>query len=83
MRTFLLVFFLFSLQSIIAQDYNKVDSIVNTYSKKFKSIKSFADRISSDFKTKKEKTRAVFYWIANNVTYDYKSLRKKTKKKEY
>lgn len=81
MRAFLLVFFLFSIQVVFTQNYEKVDSIVNTYPNRFKSIEHFANKIASDFKSDVERTRAAYYWISNNITYDYKSLRKKRKKK--
>lgn len=82
MRAVLLVFFLFSIQAVFTQNYEKVDSIVTTYPNKFKSIEHFANKIASDFKSDIERTRATYYWIANNITYDYKSLRKKRKKKK-
>ncbi|WP_296380957.1 transglutaminase domain-containing protein, partial [Winogradskyella sp.] len=76
MRTLLLVFFLFSIQQTSSQNYESIDSIVSTYPKKFKSIEDFASRIRLDFKTDLDKTRAAYYWIANNITYDYKLSRK-------
>lgn len=79
MKTFLLIFFLILIQFSFSQNYEIIDSIVDTYQKKFTSIKSFVDRIRSDFETDSDKTRAVYYWLANNITYDFKSLRKKTK----
>lgn len=82
MKTFLLAFFLISIQFIFSQSYQSIDSLVDTYPNKFKSIENFADRIRSDFSTDLEKTRAAYYWLANNITYDYKSLRKKNKNKK-
>lgn len=73
MKTFLLALFLFLVQISFAQDYSIVDSIVKNYPKDFKSIESFADKIDSDFDTDLEKTRAAYYWISNNIIYDYKS----------
>ncbi len=78
MKEFLLVLLLFSIQANFAQNYSKIDSIVKTYPKSFKSIKSFADRIESDFNTDLEKTRATYYWIANNIAYDYKTYKNGT-----
>lgn len=75
MKTFLLALFLLSFHFISAQDYKHIDSIVASYPKKFKSIESFASKVASDFKTDIEKTRAVYYWVANNIMYDYKSYR--------
>lgn len=79
MKLLLIAFFIFSFQSIIGQEYHTIDSIVNTYPKKFKSIEGFADRILLDFKTDLDKTRAAYYWIANNISYDYTLARKKSK----
>jgi len=53
-----------------SQNYKKVDSIVLTYPTKFNSPSKIAKRISADFSTDFDKVRAVFTWIANNVTYD-------------
>lgn len=74
MRTLLLFFLLFTFQFSFSSGYKKVDSIVKNYPKKFKSIDSFAERIESDFSTDIEKTRAAYFWIANNISYDYYSL---------
>lgn len=82
MIRFLLVFFLFSIQFISAQNYERVDSIVSNYPDRFKSIENFADRIASDFTTDLDRTRATYYWISNHITYDFKSLRKKEKTKK-
>jgi transglutaminase/protease-like cytokinesis protein 3 len=73
MRTLLLLFLLITTQLSFSQDYKSVDSIVKNYPKAFKSIEKFAKKIESDFTTDIEKTRAAYYWISNNVSYDYKS----------
>lgn len=67
--TFLLAFISYS------QNYNHVDSIVSNYPDKFRSINYFANRVAKDFDTDLDKTRAVYYWIANHIVYDYKSRR--------
>ncbi|WP_461587917.1 transglutaminase domain-containing protein [Winogradskyella sp.] len=75
MKRFLLAFSLLLLvYTINAQDYKRVDSIVDNYPKRFKSIKSFSDRISFDFKTDLHKTRAAYYWVSNNISYDFESF---------
>lgn len=61
---------------IDAQDYNKVDSVVSNFPKNFKSIKEFAHKINVNFTTDLEKTRAAYYWISNNIAYDFESLKK-------
>lgn len=75
MRTLLLFFLLLTVQFSFSSDYTKVDSIVKNYPKKFKSIENFAKKIESDFSTDIEKTRAAFYWIANNIAYDYEDYK--------
>lgn len=67
---------LLSIQIISTQNYSRIDSTVATYPKKFKSIEQFANRIEHDFESDLEKTRAAYFWIANNITYDYKKFRK-------
>jgi len=72
----LLVFF--SVSIIYSQDYTKVDSIVSKYPKRFNSATKLAKRISNDFKTDSDRVRAVFFWIADNVSYVPKELGKFT-----
>lgn len=73
MKNIIVFFFLiFSFQFILAQDYNTVDSKVDTYPKQFRSIEYFAKRIDKDFTTDLDKVRAAYYWISNNIGYDYK-----------
>ena len=55
-----------------AQNYQSVDSIVDLYPEKFNSIDAFAAKVESDFKTDLEKVRAVYYWVSNNIRYNYK-----------
>nr|WP_321236250.1 transglutaminase domain-containing protein [uncultured Psychroserpens sp.] len=62
--------------SIQAQNYTSVDAIVSNYPNKFKSIEEFANTVEIDFDSDINKVRAVYYWIANHITYDYKSLKK-------
>ena len=63
----LVLFFLFN--STYSQEYKSVDSIVSDYPNRFKSSSQLAQRISEDFNTDREKARAVFFWIANNIEY--------------
>lgn len=81
MRTILLAIFLFSTWFSFTQDFKKVDSIVKEYPKTFESIISFADKINSDFDSDIEKTRAAYYWISNNISYDYKDKESVAKRK--
>lgn len=79
MKYILILFaYFFFFQNLSSQDYNKIDEIVKNYPSKFKSIEQLANRIKKDFNTDLEKTRAAYYWISNNITYDYKSFLKGT-----
>ncbi|MFK7782261.1 transglutaminase domain-containing protein [Psychroserpens sp.] len=77
MKTFLLAFFLISIQFSSSQTYSKVDSIVSGYPTKFESIESLAIKINKDFDTTIDKTRAAYFWISNNISYDYEMFQKK------
>lgn len=73
MKRFLITLFLISVQISFSQDYKRVDSIVKNYPKEFESIKNFADKIDSDFTTDLDKTRATYFWISNNIFYDFET----------
>lgn len=79
MKALFIILIFFSFKVYALQDYRSVDSLVNKYPQKFNSIEELADKISKDFKTELNKTRAAYYWIANNITYDYKLERKGSK----
>lgn len=68
----LLILFSLSFQLLIAQDFSMVDAKVKQYPKQFRSIDYLAKRVSKDFTTDIDKTRALFYWVSNNITYDHK-----------
>ena len=76
MRKLLLLLFIFSAHLLYAQEYEQVDSIVKLYPPKFKTIESLAKKINDDFETDLDKTRAAYYWISNNISYDYVAYRK-------
>ena len=82
MKNLFFVVFLFFSLFIKAQDFKKVDSIVNLYPDRFSSIVEFSYKVNSDFETDIEKVRAVYYWISNHIFYDYKQL-KTSRKKSY
>jgi transglutaminase/protease-like cytokinesis protein 3 len=66
---FLFLNFLFS-SYIYSQKYNSVDSIVDTYPKNVITADSLVELINKDFSKQNEKARAVFRWVATNITYD-------------
>lgn len=76
---FLTIFTLFITFSYSQENYSVVDSKVNLFPKKFSSIKNLALRINKDFNTDSDKVRALFYWVANNIAYDYEYLKRNNK----
>ncbi len=63
--------FLFLSSPVFAQDFAAVDAKVDNYPDSFDSPEAMADRIKADFKTDEDKSRAIFFWIANHVVYDF------------
>jgi transglutaminase/protease-like cytokinesis protein 3 len=70
----IIVLIVLSNSVIFAQDYEKVDSIVRTYPKKFSNPNDLASIINRDFILQEEKARAIFTWIAYNIEYDVQKL---------
>lgn len=60
----------------MSQNYKSVDSVVDNYSEKFKSIKQFAKQVNSDFDSDIDKIRAAYYWVSNNIEFDYAQAKK-------
>jgi hypothetical protein len=54
-----------------SQDFSKVDSIVQSYPERMRSMEALTDRIATDFKTDVEKVRAVYVWMTNHIEYDH------------
>jgi transglutaminase/protease-like cytokinesis protein 3 len=69
---FLFLNFIFSNFSY-AQKYNSVDSIVIKYPKHFDTSKQLADQIQKDFTSEYDKARAIYTWMALNISYDVKT----------
>ncbi|SDR72665.1 Transglutaminase-like superfamily protein [Polaribacter sp. KT25b] len=63
---FILLICSFSIQS---QNLKKVDLIISKY-QSISSVEQLAEKINYDFKTDKEKVRAIFSWITLNIKYD-------------
>lgn len=61
-------------KSMFSQNFAKVDSVVRTYSKTFATPEKIADLINKDFNRPEEKARAVYTWVALNITYDIKGM---------
>ena len=79
-KIFFLVFFCVFLQSAFSQ--NKSDDGFSTIDKKALQISNsqttttdlIASYINKNFKTEKEKARAIFIWIASNIRYDIENM---------
>lgn len=67
MKKIMLIVFLIS-YNLFSQDLIKVDKIVLAYPK-ITSVEQLVKRIDSDFKTKLEKARATYTWLALNIKY--------------
>lgn len=59
---------------MIAQNYVHIDTAVAKYPTSFQSIEDFGNRIQKDFTEDADKVRAAYYWIANNIQYNYIGL---------
>ena len=59
--------------SIYAQKYNAIDSIILKYPN-FGSTEKLAERIKKDFTSEHDKARAIYSWIAINIDYDVKKF---------
>lgn len=67
--TFLFLNLLFS-KFLYSQKYNSIDSIVDTYPKNIITAEKLIELINKDFSKQDEKARAVFRWVATNISYD-------------
>lgn len=77
-----LVFVFLMVNSITskAQTAEEVDAKIKLYPKAFSSVDRLADRIRADFTTESAKARAVYTWIALNISYDLeKSLKNESR----
>ncbi len=69
MKYFNILFSLFFVTSIFCQNYKLIDKKVLKYPY-FNDINSLSNKVNTDFKTDKEKVRAYYTWIVNNIKYD-------------
>jgi len=60
--------------TLYSQNYTKVDSIVRKYPKTFDIPSKIAELVNKDFTIPEEKARAIYTWIALNISYDIKAL---------
>ncbi len=77
----LLITFLSYLSGIHAQPtpVYSIDAHADTLKKAdFPDLYDLADRLVEPARTEREKVRAIFYWVAKNIRYDYPGLRSNT-----
>jgi len=77
-----LIFCVLCLNTVFSQDYAKVDETVKTYPESFPSLQKLADKINKDFTSDEDKARAIFTWIALNVSYDLNEAKNLATKKQ-
>lgn len=70
MRNSFIILLLFFATITFGQDYRAVDARVRQYPKTVASAEALATQIQKDFKNDKERVRAVYTWLALNVSYD-------------
>ena len=64
---------LFVTIQITAQNATEVDNIIKKYPKSFLNPEQLASKIQKDFNTEYSKARAIYTWMAINMTYDVKA----------
>lgn len=65
--------------SLYSQNFKQVDSlVVATEYNKFLSLDELTNKITKPFTKDIDKTRAIYYWIADNIEYDYVNFKNKT-----
>ena len=65
---------IFSVEESIKNDFNSVDSVVRGYTSEYISTETLANQIKKDFKTDKDKIRALYTWLCLNISYDMVSF---------
>ena len=62
-------FFCFSQHT--KSSFAKIDTVISKMpAYKSNNLDSLTDLLTKDFSTEKEKTRAIYFWVANNITYN-------------
>lgn len=69
MKNYFIGYFLFVITIGYSQSYSKVDSLVELYPKNISKIDDLVAKIAVDFSSDEEKSRAVFYWVCNSISY--------------
>ena len=78
---FFFIVFLIGLNCFSQNKYSRIDVAVSKFgSLNSSNIATIADTITAQFSEKEDKARAIFYWIANNISIDPKASRSNDKK---
>lgn len=78
---FFFIVFLTGLNCFSQNKYSRIDVAVSKFgSLDSSNIATIADTITAQFPEKEDKARAIFYWIANNISIDPKASRSNDKK---
>lgn len=72
---FFLSFSVFSLPLPAQPEYEKADARAAEFTKSYTDHADLARQLTEPFSTEKEKARAIFSWIAQNVRYDCKKFK--------
>ena len=81
-----IIFFIFIISNSYSQNSNdKIQfDYIDNYVKSIKykgDISKLVFNLTKTCKTDLEKSRAIFFWISENISYDYKAFNKKRKPK--
>ncbi len=68
------LFIFFTLIAVTAQNFKNVDSIVRLYPNKYGNADQLSEQIAKDFTTDIDKVRAIYTWLALNVSYDLETF---------
>ncbi|HPF11599.1 MAG TPA: transglutaminase domain-containing protein [Flavobacteriaceae bacterium] len=75
-RIYFLVIMVLQCGSLLAQDFDRVDAIIQLYPKQVESPEDLAKFIHRDFTSEAEKVRAIYGWLIHNVAYDPNEYKK-------
>src|SRR6266705_2114409 len=80
MKTCVFIIFLLFIQFAVAQkkaiNYSSIDEYAMNIDAS--SPEELAQKLTAPYKTDLEKTRAIFSWVAQHISYDYKSGKLRT-----
>lgn len=75
----LIILLVVTTPQVAGQENQWVDTVMATYPTQFESIEALCKRIDYDFKEPENKVRALYLWLATNISYDvYNEVTKPT-----